>query len=176
MLNLELKEKAYIINSSCLDEPWFSDPTPYYGTRGQAKLKILSDHDGHKHSNGEDLDFLNIKISRSKEDDKFIYEGEIVDMSRIKLLEKRKKRELLFLSILNDKSITHCYIRKDSYYRPNHCGYTSMVHRAGVYTKLEGVNEARGCDDIDLVIINNQVHNKMIQGEIKDLETRIIKN
>jgi len=88
---------------------------------------------------------------------------------------KERKRLSEFNLILDNKSIKYCYIRKGSYYRPNSCGYTDFVHRAGVYTKEEAVRHAVGCRDIWLKRIDIEEHNKIIQSEIKDLKTRLLK-
>ena len=39
--------------------------------------------------------------------------------------------------IEKSKRITHCYIRKGLYYRPDASGYTSDITKAGIYTKEE---------------------------------------
>ena len=173
-MKLELKEKAYVINNSNLSEPWFSDPEPSYGTRGKAKLEILGRHDGHNLDGGEEIDFLNIKIRRSKEDDKYLFDGNIVSLSEIKGIKDKIKRKKYLKRLISDKKTTHCYIRKGSYYRPNSCGYTDMRHRAGVYTIEEGVSHATSCRDLDLVVIDIEEHNKMMQKEIEELSSRLI--
>lgn len=76
--------------------------------------------------------------------------------------------------ILNDKKTTHCYIYKGGYYRPNSCGYTDRVTRAGVYTKEDAIRHHEHCDSLKLIPINNSEHNNLILDEIKELLTRII--
>jgi hypothetical protein len=43
-----------------------------------------------------------------------------------------RERNQSFDDMLNDTTITHCYIRKGSYHRPGSSGYTDFRHRAGV--------------------------------------------
>ena len=174
MEKLELKEKAYVINTSNLSEPWFANNEPCYGTIGQAKLEILSLNDGHKNNDHEDIDFLNIKIIRAKEYDKYLFEGNTISFSAIKEINQDRKRNLILENILTNENVSHCYIRKGSYYRPNSCGYTDMINRAGIYLKKDAVSKAKSCKDLYLVSIDNSVHNKMIQDEIDDLKTRLI--
>lgn len=83
-----------------------------------------------------------------------------------------KKSELN--KIAKNKKVTHCYIKKGSYYRPNSCGYTDFQSLAGVFTKEEAISEANHCNDVWIIPINNESHNKMIVQAIKELSTRLI--
>ena len=74
----------------------------------------------------------------------------------------------------NNKKVTHCYIKKGPYYRPNACGYTDYVVRAGVYTKEEAIEHAKHCRELRLIPINVAEHNKFIKEEIQDLLSRIL--
>lgn len=76
--------------------------------------------------------------------------------------------------IANSKKITHCYITKGAYYRPNHSGYTDYRTRAGVYPKAEAIDSAMRCKDLTVIAIDNHEHNKMLIEEIKDLQSRLI--
>jgi hypothetical protein len=76
--------------------------------------------------------------------------------------------------IANNKKITHCYIYKRGYYRPDHCGYTDRQTRAGVYSKQEAIDEAQHCDEVTIIPIDIAEHNKNIVEEIKELSTRLI--
>jgi len=76
--------------------------------------------------------------------------------------------------IAKNKQITHCYIRKGAYYRPNSIGYTEFTHRAGVYTKEEAIRHAEGCSDVLIIPIHIPTHNKILTDEIKDILSRII--
>lgn len=89
---------------------------------------------------------------------------------------KTERRRLSKLDeILMNPSVKYCYIRKGSYYRPNSCGYTDYKHKAGVYTKEDAVDHAKGCRDLSLEIVDVPEHNQMIQSEIQELQKRILK-
>ena len=84
------------------------------------------------------------------------------------------KRRLTLNQIIKSKKVTHCYIYKRGYYRPNHCGYTDRPSRAGVYSKEEAVECALKCSELTLIPIDIVEHNRMIAKEIKELSTRFI--
>lgn len=77
--------------------------------------------------------------------------------------------------IANNKKITHCYIYKGGYYRPNSCGYTDSMCKAGIYTKEDALRHAEGCRDIKLIPVNIKEHNDVIVKEVNDLLSRYIK-
>lgn len=93
----------------------------------------------------------------------------------IKISKYERQRNSKLNKIEKDKKITHCYIRKGAYYRPNSSGYTDFLHMAGVFTKEEALKSARHCIDISLVPIDITEHNAMILEKIMDLSTRLIK-
>lgn len=76
--------------------------------------------------------------------------------------------------IIKDKNITHCYIKKNSYYMPKYCGYTDYKVKASIYTKEEALQHYTACNELRLIQININEHNKMIVDEIKDLMSRLI--
>ena len=76
--------------------------------------------------------------------------------------------------LLKDKNITHCYIRKGAYYRPDSCGYTDYVTKAGIYEKTVAIEHAKRCEELTLIPINNSEHNTRIISEVNDLLSRYI--
>lgn len=73
------------------------------------------------------------------------------------------------------KHITHCYIKKrGGYYRPNSCGYTDHIVRAGVYTKEDALKHYEHCDELTLIPIIVEEHNKRIKEEVMELLDRVI--
>ena len=78
--------------------------------------------------------------------------------------------------IEDDNSLMWFYVRKGMYYKPNSCGYTDFQNKAGIYQKDEALSHARGCDDITIVPVNIEEHNKSISNEIKSLQSRLIEN
>lgn len=178
MKNYTLKEKAYEIDFSRIEEGYlFSEYITYAENRNQAKTQLLKDSYCQSiclQGSDDEVTYLTIPVIRAKQADKYDFEGSSMTKQQIseELEERERKRHLD--NILNDESITHCYIRKGNYYRPNSCGYTDFKHRAGIYSKKEAVSHAMSCRDIDLEIINIDNHNKMIQEEIQELQTRLI--
>ena len=96
-------------------------------------------------------------------------------MSKIEEVLENRERIAKLDAILLDESVKYYYIKKGSYYRPGSCGYTEFKYRAGVFTTEEAVSEARWCNEITIIPIDMDVHNKMIGDEIKDLQTRLLK-
>ena len=75
--------------------------------------------------------------------------------------------------IAKNKNITHCYIRKGSYYRPESCGYTDYITKAGVYKKEYAISLAIN-PELTIIPIDKNEHNKAIVDEVKDLMSRYI--
>ena len=79
------------------------------------------------------------------------------------------------MKIKKSKNITHFYITKNGgYYRPNFSGYTTNITRAGIYTKEEAINHYNDCNELTLVPIIIEEHNKRIKDEIIELLDKII--
>lgn len=175
---MEIKEKAWIINANDFEEHWYAPQDFIYAeSEGQAKtkaLRIVCDGD-YARADKEDWTFTNIKIRRSKEGDKYLFEGNLVPKHIIDATMQERKRIAELEEMLANPLITHCYIRKrGTYYRPNSSGYTDRRCWAGVYTIEEGVDHAKGCDELSLEIIDVKEHNEMIVREIESLKTRLI--
>lgn len=177
-LNYKLAEKAYKINLDKISEGFILDPIICYAQSiGEAKTKLLRivafDDLKLKYSYDE-LTFITIPVVRYKEADKYDFEGAPHTLNQIdEILATRDRHEVLN-RILEDKNIQYCYIKKGSYYRPNHCGYTEWKDKAGVYTKEEAVSHARSVREIEVIPINVKEHNELIDNQVKDLLTRII--
>jgi hypothetical protein len=176
-MSLILKQKAYEINLSKIEEGYlYSELICYSETIGKAKSELLKKYQYEislKFSE-DDVNFLNIPVIRCKLADKFEFEGKYLTKNDIDSLLIEKKRLATLEGILKDDNISHCYIRKGSYYRPNSCGYTDMQHRAGIFTKKEAVSSGKGCRDLKIIPISIGEHNIMINREIDDLKTRLI--
>lgn len=74
---IELVEMAWSINSDNLEENFlYSDDTVVYGTRGQAKSKLLIDNDAATLlKTAELIDFKTIRIKRNHQYDVVLYKG-----------------------------------------------------------------------------------------------------
>jgi hypothetical protein len=123
----------------------------------------------------EELSYTNIPVIRYKDGDLHEFEGEFITQREIDRIIQKRKRNEYFDTILNNESVSHCYIRKHgSYYRPNASGYTSFQVFAGIYTKDDAVKHGRSCDDLQIIPIDSAEHNRMIQEEITDIQSRLI--
>lgn len=175
-----LVKKAYKIDFSKIEEGYLYD----YGefvvsaeTLNKARYKLLEKAYCENiclRGSDDEVTYMTIPVIRAKEYDTYEFEGEALTKSGIEEVLKSRKRFAELDSILNDESITHCYIKKGSYYRPHSCGYTDFIHRAGVFTKKEAVNSGKSCRDLTIIPIDIEKHNKIIQDEIDDLKTRLI--
>lgn len=176
-MKLELAKKAYEVNLLKIDGGFmYGEMIAYAENRNKAKSQLLSEaYDCKLLSSGEQVDYLSIPVIRCKEADKFKFEGEELTRSDIEYNIEQRNRTNKLDKILADGVITYCYIRKGSYYRPNSCGYTDMRHRAGVYSVLEAISHAKSCRDLTIIPIDISEHNEMINKEIEDLQTRLIK-
>ena len=172
-------EKAYEIPLDKLDEGYLSDNIICYAENtNKAKVELLEQirWDGCKLKySGEELNYLNIPVQRRKASDKVIFEGKAVTRCQIDDIIKERERLAKLEDIQNNPNITHCYIVKGSYYRPNNCGYTSYKHEAGVYEKEDAIQHAKFCRDIRLESCYIDEHNRMVNDKIAELSSRLIK-
>lgn len=172
-----LTEKAWEINRDKINEGYlYSEMIVYAKNRNTAKSMLLSEYKYEinlKYSDDE-ISYLNIPVRRCPEADKYLFEEENKKNWEIEEILQERKRINKLNIILSDDSISHCYIKKGGYYRPNSSGYTDFRNRAGVYTKQEAISSAKSCGELTIIPINIHEHNKMIHDEIDDLKTRII--
>ena len=178
-MKYELSQKAYEIDFRKIEEGYLYSPMITYAkTRNKAKSQLLNDaycENVCLTGSDDEVTYITIPVVRCKESDKYHFEEKEMTLYDIEKELKERSRLSEFDRILKDKGISHCYIRKGNYYRPNSCGYTDFKHRAGTYTKEEAVSHAKSCRDIDLEIIDIVNHNNMINEEIDNLKTRLIK-
>ena len=183
MKNIEKKtkllKKAYEIDLSRIDEGYlWSEKYCYANSIGKAKKLLLAEirYDDMVHNvTGKEITFLNIPVRRMKSMDLYEFEGAELKLHEIIDKLNRRKRHADLDEILNDKNISHCYIMKrGTYYAPNCCGYVSRSTEAGVYEKADAVQQAKSCDELTLVPINNEEHNRRIRESVSSFESRII--
>lgn len=170
--------KSYEINLDKLDEGYLSDTISCHAENAnEAKsklLKIVRYDDWRLKYSGQELTYLNIPIKRRKSSDKVVFEGEEVLYFQIESIKDERNRISKLDEIQNNPNIKFCYIIKGSYYRPNHCGYTSLRFEAGIYPKDEAVSHAKSVCEIRLEWIDTEEHNKMINEKIAELQGRLL--
>ena len=175
---MKIVEKAYEIDLSKIEEGYLYDNMIEYGkTRGQAKSRLMSlasyENIALKYSN-DPVTFINIPIKRCRHADKLSIDGEVMQLWKYNQIIARKAR----IAELEQMKLDHEYayiMKRGTYYLPGSCGYTDYKSRAGVYTIEKAVQSAIGCEEITIVPINIEEHNKMIQSSIDDLTKNIIK-
>lgn len=172
-------EKAYEINFNKISDGFLSDIKWCHAeNRNKAKKKLLDevyfDNWKLKYSD-KPIDYLTIPIIRCKELDLIDFEGKQINRCKIDIIINERKRESELDDILNNPKIKFCYIVKSGfYYRPNSCGYTESRYEAGVYKKEDAVNEAKYCDELSIIPIDIENHNKMINEKIEILQKKLI--
>lgn len=182
---LEIAKKCYTVNMNYIDEAYLYDCDIfrcYAKSRSEAKAKLLKklkiegvEKILNKSFYLVDVNYLNIPVLRYPENDTFLFEGMEKTKCEIEsILIERKRINDLDQMLLNT-AIEFCYILKRGYYyRPNCNGYTEYVHKAGVYTKIDAVKQAKSCNELSIVPINVQEHNQMILTEIDSLKSSLI--
>jgi PDZ domain-containing secreted protein len=180
---MKLQEKAWTINSSNFEEPWFAPDNVFYAeSKGKAKIKAVREvlDCGYKDKRGEDFTFLTVKIQRAKQADKYLVEGEVKTLKEIEYDHQVREYKESIDKLVRENEGGHAYIKKGCfYYRDNHCGYTEFRAEAGVYSIQEAAISAKSCslrDGMKIIPIKIEDHNKMIQEKINELKARLILN
>lgn len=174
-----MKTKAYTVNLNRIENGWeYSEVVCYAKDKNEARAillkKIRFDEYRLKYTKRE-VDYLNIPVIRVKDRDLVFYEGVYITKSQLDHINLIKKRKDEYKLILDDQSITHCFIiKRGCYYRPNYCGYTERFYEAGVYEKQNAIKHAGDSLDITIKPIDNERHNRDIQRVIDMLNTKFI--
>ncbi len=176
MKRLIRASKAWRVDLGRIEEGYmYSDTFCYAETRNDAKRLLLSDSRYMMLRCGGEVTYLTIPLCRAPDLDLYEFEGDKLTQDCIAQRLAKRERHHLYDSILNDETITHCYIKKNgAYYRPNSCGYTDHRHRAGVYPKTEAISEGKSVDELVIVPVVNAEHNAMLTEEIDNLKSRLL--
>ena len=172
-----IADKAWGVNCSRISEGhyYYTETVVYGETRSKAKSQLLIELNGVELITGEDITFLNIPIIRKKEEDLYHYNNKKLTLDGIRNENLKQQRLLKFDKIMNDETIRFCYIIKNgSYYGNDMCGYYSRKINAGIYDKKEAINHAKCCDELDVIPINIEDHNKMMHEQLDKLSSKLI--
>lgn len=176
--NYPIVEKGWEINMRKLKSWWESDSICCSAPTINKAKKMLLDkvrYDEWKlDSTDEELTYLNIPVIRCPGADKILFEDRVIIRSQLEDILQKRERYAELDRILDSPDIKYCYIYKRGYYCPGWGGYTDYKWQAGVYTKEEAVQHARGVREISLEPINIEEHNKKILEKIADLQSRLI--
>lgn len=117
-----------------------------------------------------ECEFINIRARRTREKDLYDYNGKELTLKQIETEKHYEKRDIELQSILDDENTVYCYkIKRGYFYRPNNCGYTENRINAGVYEKKEAVSDARIIRELTIKPVDVELHNKLIDAEIRNL-------
>ena len=174
-----LKSRAWVLNKNIFSEPWFVPDDVFYAeTASKAKSGFLSTIDGLNDYCHNDITFLSIRVKRSKENDKYLIDGEVKKLYQIEYDRKKKERDENLDLILKENPTAKAYIIKGGvYYRPKNSGYSEYILEAGIYSIQDAVQSVKMCslgDNMRLEIIDVDEHNKRINDKIENLKTRLI--
>lgn len=179
-MKYKLAQKAYEIDFNKIEEGYLYDSSFYIAyaeTRNKAKTHLLKQvycESVCLRGENEECTYLTLPVIRCKEADKYHFEGEELTIRMIEEKIAGRKRDSELEDILKDDSISHCYISKGGYYRPGGSGYTDFRSRAGIFTKKEAVSSAKSCRELFIIPIDKEEHNKMINDEVTELQSRLI--
>jgi len=175
---MEIRKKAYRLNLDRIINGYeYSSVIAYSETRGKAKEKIAKQIDVRDYvvDSGEEMNFLNMPIKRSKNNDVYEIDGVLRQKYQFDELELKETHNNNLNKTLNDESISHCFITKGGlYYRDGYCGYSDDFMSAGVYNKIDAVRHARNLPNIIIVPIDVQDYNNKINDIIENLKSKII--
>ena len=176
---MKLILKAYYIDYNLLDNDTYDiDLQCYAETRNKARYILFKQvqMENLKLTDGSPLTYSNIPIKRDSKD-LDIYEFENKELSKRnidKIIKKRERIKELDI-VLDENTNAKAYIKKNGmYYRDGHCGYTSLIYEAGIYTIDDAIDSAKRCTDVTIQIIDPSVHNKIINDKIEFLKKHLI--
>ena len=138
-VKVEILEKAWMLNTSNLEEPWFCESDEvYYGTKGQAKSWAVIDNDACTTLGGECISFLNIRVKRAKQFDKVLFRGEEINRNKIKDIIRKGEIESLDVNKMYYVQDRRNYVGNAVlWWGLNGSGYVTDLAKAHKYTYEE---------------------------------------
>ncbi len=178
-LKLQIVKKAWKIDFRKIKEGFlFCERICFADNVREAKKSLLNEvkYEELETLNGDDVGYLNIPVVRAKGLDVVLFDDKEIAIYEVSNILQKRKRDKELNKLLEDNGVLFCYIIKNGlYYRPSACGYTSLIEDAGIYKKEEAIEHARFCDEISLVPVFSEEHNKRIEDKIEELKTKLIK-
>jgi len=171
--------KGYSLNLVKIQESYFYDDLyTQQETINEAKYDLLKklryEYCTLSNSNQE-LEYKTIPVIRNKKYDLYEFEDKKLTSWEINYIIKKRERNQYLDLLLESNPESFCYIKKGGYYyRPNSCGYSEYKRNAGVYTLKQGVQEAKSCQELDVILIDIKEHNEYLEREIVDLKSRLL--
>ncbi len=135
---LVIIKKAWSVDLDQIDNCWYYDCGLAYGTKEQARMKLISEVDCAMTITGEDVTILNLPIRRNKECDYVLYDRSMVKRYCIEELEKEDR-----ISNLPDNKTYYVQDRRNYvgnavlWWGLNRNEYTADIRQAQKYTGAE---------------------------------------
>ncbi len=143
-------------------------------------LKMCYNYSVEENHLGDPITYINIRIKRFKEMDKYLVDGKLKTLQQIDYDTRVIENRNMLNKMLSDNPNSYAYIRKGGYfYCSNYCGYTEYKENAGVYTMEQAVKACLGIDIAAYMrpeLIDVESHNKMISDKIEQLQSKILIN
>lgn len=182
MIKEQIIRKGWQIDLSRIEEGYLYSPIICDAvSRTKAKSALLREakinhYDLELSYTGKEVTYLNIPIIRCEEADIILYDGQEVSRYKAEELQRLKEHREKHQAILDDESITHCYIMKRGlYYGDDYCGYTEFKLKAGIYLKKDAIRECINLLELRAIPINVSEHNDYMSKHIEDLTNRLIR-
>jgi len=178
--------KAYELNTRNLDWQNESIQRGYIDcvcakTEHDARKQMLKkcyDHGICETWSDELLTYINLKIKRSPDNDRFMFDGKLLTRMEIQYKQDEQKHRDMIRQMLADNPNGYAYILKGGcYYMPNKCGYTERQTEAGIYEMADAVNECLSCSYSDYmrpVLIDVEQHNQLLLEKINQLQSKLL--
>lgn len=182
---MKVELKAYRVNEYFLEQNNESVLRGYLehthaNTEHEARKKLLKmcyNYGVEESYLGDPLTYINLRIKRFKEMDKYLVDGKLKTLQQIEHDYRVVENRTMLNKMLSDNPNTYAYIRKGGYfYCSNYCGYTEFKENAGIYTMDQAVKVCLGIDLAAYMrpeLIDITSHNKMIEDKIKSLQSKL---
>lgn len=178
---MQLVEKAWEISRSHFNSWEYPDEVFYSDNRNSARyqaLRSLKENGWDEDRWGEQFTYKKLKVVRTPEYDKFMFEGELKTQKQIDIILEWREWVRETDQLLSDNPGAYCYIKKGGYYyKPNSCGYTEFTANAGIYPIEKAAKIVKSCslsDHMRMIVIDKKEHNDMILEKITELQSKLI--
>ena len=177
---IKIIEKAYRLNTNDYREPWYIDNVFFGETASKAKSKATEYlyREGYEREDGDEVSFINTRVTRDKENDRVEYKGSVLSRKDYERKRSIDERDSDYEKLIEKNPNAYAHIiKRGSYYCDDYNGYTEHYVFGGIYPIKNAYLHVKGCDDYGLhmvVIENNEAHNKRINDIIEKLKGHLI--
>lgn len=175
----EIVKKAFRLSDSFInqiDEGFYLNGDVVHAANTAEAKKLFLDKligDGYERNDNEDFEYTDVRVVREKTSDIILLDGKEIKWEDAYKVYKREQCQAKIKAVQDN--FHYAYIMKyGKYYRDNYCGYTEDINNAGVYTSKDARSHASSVEEITIVGIDINAHNKRIEYQIEQLKKRII--